>query len=135
MRAVIDRQATSCNPTQPREAATADRRLAPLTNRIAAAAATTTDNTKKTTIQTKLSIMTIGLRSTSQFGSQATTMKNGITAAVGSNVASASAFQATKTARNTTAAAGISAFQIGKPLKSPPKNCRSESQARSGLSM
>ena len=65
--------------------------------------------------------MTIGLRITRQFGSQATTIKNGITAAVGSNVVSASAFDATKTTRNRTAAAGISAFQIGKPLKSPPK--------------
>src|SRR5580700_11757112 len=92
-------------------------------------------STKNTTIQTKLSIITIALRITSQFGSQATTIKNGITPAVGSNVASASAFQATKKTRNRTAAAGTSAFQIGKPEKSPPKNCCSDRQARAGLSM
>src|SRR5580704_14726908 len=117
MRAVIDRQATSCNRAQPRAAAITDRRLAPFTNRIAAAAAIATDSTKKTTIQTKLSIMTIGLRITSQFGNQATTIKSGITPAVGSSVVSASAFDAAKTTRNRTAAAGINAFQIGKPLK------------------
>src|SRR5579864_7526182 len=56
---------------QPWQAAIAGRRLAPAANRTAAAAAITSASTKKTTIQTKLSIMTIGLRSTSQFGSQA----------------------------------------------------------------
>src|ERR1700730_18072983 len=113
MRAVIDRQATSCNRAQSRMVAVANRRLALPANRIAAAAAITSDSSKKTTIQTKLSIMTIGLRTTSQFGSQATTMKNGITPAVGTSVASASAFHVTKKTRNRTAAAATSAFQTG----------------------
>src|ERR1700720_3560191 len=69
----------------------ADARLAPPTYRVAMAAAIANDNTKRTTIQTKLSTMTIGFRSTSQFGSHAATINNGITPAVGCNVANASA--------------------------------------------
>src|SRR4029077_21151318 len=116
--AFIDRRVRSRNRAQPRNAI-ADRRLAPAAQRTAAAATITSASTKKTPIQTKLSIMTIGLRITSQFGSQATTMNNGITPVVRSNVCSALTFHATKKVRTMTAAAGTSAFQIGNPLQSP----------------
>src|SRR5580700_2693483 len=111
-----------------RREAIADTRMAPPAYRVAKAATITSDSTKKTTIQTKLSIMTNAVGNTSQFGSHETTINSRITLTVDSNVPAASALHASKTTRNRTAAAGTSAFQTGKPANSPPKNCWSACQ-------
>src|SRR5579862_4263779 len=115
--------------------AIADTRLAPPTHHLTAVTAAITNvNTKRTTIQTKLSIMTNAFANTNQFGSHETTINSRTTPVVGSKICVASALPATKATRNRTAASGMNAFQTGNPANSPPKNSSSASQAFAGLS-